>query len=325
MLRVLAQRGEQGYDDLASLMGLSVGEVRAKAIGALAQLEAEGEPVPDIPVPAGEPNGGAAAEPAAPASEPEKPAEPPPAAPEPEEVVAPAEPAPAAVKPPAPSPAPTQSAAPAAEKPKASSGGRQKLSLPKDRGVRAAIGAGLLAIVAIVVILIVGGSGGSGGSEPSASGSGETGTAANASESSRLTQATLSPVGGGSGEGRAIFGRVKKNVVLQVEAKGLEPSPKGSAYTIWLYKSPQLALRVGAVRVTQNGAIAVQLPLPTELLAYVASGAFNQIDIALTEDAAYAAEVAKSKQEKKLPEHVGASVLRGEITGPAVKTSESGG
>lgn len=318
MLRLLAQRGEQGYDDLASLTGQSVDEVRAKVIGALAQLEAEGEPVPDIPLPA-------AAKPEAPAA-PVEPAPPVAAAPEPEEPVAPVEPTPPAAEPPPapPPPPPAEPASPTAAAPKATGPGRPKLSLPEDRGVRAAIGAGLLAIVAIVVILIVGGSGGSGDSEPSASGSGETGSA-NVSENSELTEATLSPVEGGSGEGRAIFGRVKKNVVLQVEAKGLEPSPKGSAYTIWLYKSPKLALRVGAVRVDQNGTIAVQLPLPTELLAYVASGAFDQIDIALTEDAAYAAEVTKSKKEKRLPEHVGTSVLRGEITGPAIKPAASGG
>ena len=50
MLRLLAS-GEQGYDDIAALMGLSVTEVRAKVVGALAQLEAEGKPVPDVPSP----------------------------------------------------------------------------------------------------------------------------------------------------------------------------------------------------------------------------------------------------------------------------------
>src|ERR1700712_2924405 len=50
MLRLLAS-GEQGYDGIAALMGLSVTEVRAKVVGALAQLEAEGKPVPDVPSP----------------------------------------------------------------------------------------------------------------------------------------------------------------------------------------------------------------------------------------------------------------------------------
>lgn len=314
MLRLLAQR-EQGYDDLAALMGLSVDEVRAKVKDSLAQLEAEGEPAPDVPSPA---------PPEAVPAEPEvRTPAPSPPAPEPEtseEEPPPLEPA---------ASQPAQPAKPAAP-PKVAArpvDGRPKLTLPKDRGVRAAIGAGVLAVIAIVVLLIAGGSGGDSSEGSSATaGSGE-GSAANVADSSELTEAVLNPVDGGDAEGRAIFGRVKKNVVLQVEAKGLEPSPQGSAYSIWLYKSPKLALRLGAVRVTDNGGIAVQLPIPTELLAYVASGAFNQIDIALTQNAAYAAEVAKSKQEKRLPEHVGESVLRGEVTGPAIEQAaeESGG
>jgi hypothetical protein len=304
MLRLLAQR-EQGYDDLAALMGLSVDEVRAKVKDSLAQLEAEGEPAPDVPSPG-------PVEPVAPEPKVEEP-KPAPPVPAPE----PAQPVAKAAKP----------ASPPKGQPARTGDGRAGISLPKDRGVQAAIGAGLLAVVAIIVLLIAGGSGGDSSEGPSAySGSGG-GNAANVSENSELTEAELQPVDGGDAEGRAIFGRVKKNVVLQVEAKGLEPSPQGSAYSIWLYKSPKLALRVGAVRVTDNGGIAVQLPIPTELLAYVASGAFNQVDIALTEDSAYAAEVAQSKQEKRLPEHVGESVLRGEISGPAIEQAaeESGG
>ncbi len=292
MLRLLAQR-EQGYDDLAALMGLSVDEVRAKVKDALAQLEAEGEPAPPVPPPEPEP---AEEQPPPPPKREEPPAPPPQAAPEPK---------------PAPSAAPAPS-------------GRPKLSLPKDRGVQAAIAAGLLVIVVVVVLLIVGGSGGSSGSGESGSAATGTTTGTNAAaENSELTQAVLSPVDGGEGEGRALFGRVKKNVALQVEATGLEPSPAGSAYAVWLYKSPKLALRVGAVKVGKNGNLAVQLPIPTELLGYVSNGAFNQIDISLTDNAEYAAEVARAKKQKQLPEHVGTSVLRGQIEGPIIEKAEA--
>src|ERR1700712_4773971 len=50
MLRLLAQ-GEQGYADIAALMGLGEDDVRAKVVGALAQLQAEGKPAPDVPPP----------------------------------------------------------------------------------------------------------------------------------------------------------------------------------------------------------------------------------------------------------------------------------
>ena len=50
MLRLLAS-GEQGYADIAALLGLSEDEVRAKVVGALAQLQAEGKPAPAVPPP----------------------------------------------------------------------------------------------------------------------------------------------------------------------------------------------------------------------------------------------------------------------------------
>jgi hypothetical protein len=51
ILRLLAQRGPQGYDDLAALMGISVDEVHSRAQQAAADLEAEGIPAPEIPTP----------------------------------------------------------------------------------------------------------------------------------------------------------------------------------------------------------------------------------------------------------------------------------
>jgi hypothetical protein len=107
--------------------------------------------------------------------------------------------------------------------------------------------------------------------------------------------------------------------VLQVEAEGLEPSPPGRLYTVWLYGSPRVALRIGAVRVDEGGGISAQFPLPTELLGYVAGGGFDQIDVSLTSNAAYRAEVAAARRAQRLPAYTGTSVLRGEITGRLIE------
>lgn len=270
MIRLLAQR-EEGYEDIAALMGLSVDEVRARVKEALEELDGPRE--------------------------------------------APEAPAPAKVAAPAPSkPAPP---APVAKSK------RSRPLLPRDRGQRAAILAGIGVVVVLVVLLATGAFGGGSSTSSTTTAAAEvettSATEATGAENGKLTQAALSSVNGGGSEGRALFGRIKRTPVLQVEAKGLEPSPKGSSYTVWLYKSPQLALRVGAVDVSKSGGIAAQFPIPTELVAYVASGAFDQIDISLTDDAAYKAEVAKAKQEKRLPAYTGEDVLRGKIAGPAVK------
>jgi hypothetical protein len=265
MLRLLAQR-EEGYADMASLMGISVEEVRARVKEALAEVDKEqSSPTPAKP----------------------RPARP-------------------SLKLPRPK-------LPALKAPRVDN---------QNRGAAIGIGAGIAVVVILVIVLLVGGSGGGGGSSTSTASAteGSTGEIA-AAESGQLTEAVLSPTSGGNGSGRALFGRFKKNVLLQVEAEGLEPSPAGESYTVWLYRSPKLVLRVGAVPVGKNGKIAVQFPVPTQLLAYVASGAFNQVDVSLTSEAAYKAELTKAKGEKRLPSYTGESVLRGQISGPAIKKS----
>ncbi len=311
MLRLLAQRGEQGYEDLGALLGIGAEEVHAKAQEAAAQLEAEGIPAPAIPPPPGGVR--IAPDDKEPDPVPEPPAAP---APPPE----PVEPK-AAEQPPTARRSAAKEPAPAPAAPKPASPPRSRLKLPESKGARFAIAANVVAVLGIVLIVLLSGGDDSGddasGSAGEAPASQETASEA-AAATPDLTQAVLSPVDGGDAEGRAIFGRIKKDVILQVQAEGLEPSPQGSSYTVWLYKSPQLALRIGSVKVGESGGIASQFPLPTELLALIAGGAFDQIDISLTETSEYEAEIALAKKEERLPRYTGEDVLRGPITGPAI-------
>ncbi len=290
MLRLLAQR-EQGYDDLAALMGLSVDEVRARVKDALEQLEAEGEappPEPDPPAP----------ERAGPA-----PAEPP--------------------KEPAPADSPPTPSEPAAAKPaRRPPPSRPNVSLPKSPGARAAIAAGALVVVALIVVLAIGGGGGGSSDTTSSSGEGaataEEAASTAASKSKEVTQAVLEPVGGGSAKGLAVFGRVKNSLALQVEATGLAPTAKGQSYTVWLAQSPQKMLPLATTAVDKAGKIAAQVEVPTEVLAYLAKGTFDQIAITLTSDSTLKASLAKATSEKKAPVYTGTEVLRGTVTGPIV-------
>jgi Anti-sigma-K factor rskA. len=265
MLRLLAQR-EQGYEDIAALMGLSVEQVRAKVKDALEEIDSDKAP----PVP-----------PPTPTPKVAKPAE---------------------VQPPAPP--------------------MSKVPLPADRRRPIEWLAGA-AIVVLIVLFATGvldiGGGGSDSSTTNAGNAPARGTNTAAANTSQATKAVLTPVNGGNAKGLALFGRVKKTAVLQVEATGLDPSPKGQSYTIWLYRSPKIVLRVGAVAVGKSGGIAAQFPIPAQVLAYVAGGAFDQIDISLTPNAAYDAEVAQAKKQKRLPAYTGTDILRGKITGPVVK------
>ncbi|MDX6603021.1 MAG: hypothetical protein QOF13_2223 [Solirubrobacterales bacterium] len=285
MLRLLAQR-EEGYDDMAALMGISVEEVRERVKEALAEVDepptTEEEPAP----------------------EPAAPVEPPQAV-----VVEPAGDAPAA-----PPPKPAPQARPGKRATQIPS-----LKVPKDRGALIGLGAGALVVVILVIVLIVGGDGG--GSNSTAT-SGESNLAENASsqaEDENLTQAVLSPSDGGDASGRAVFGRFKKKVLLQITAEDLKPSQQGETYTVWLYRSPKIALQIGSIPVDDSGKLAAQFEIPGQLLTYVANGSFDQIDVARTATAEYKAAFAKAKKESRVPPYVGESVLRGEITSPAIE------
>lgn len=292
MLRLLAQR-EQGYEDIAALMGLSVDEVRARVGEALAQLETEGAEPPAMPAPEPEP------EPPAPEPAPE---------PEPPEPEPPREP-----EPPSPRPEPAV-AAPTA---KAPPGGRPRLSLPSENGPRAAIAAGLAAVVAIVVVLLVGG-GDEGSGTASAGGEGAPAGSAADSDSAEETRAVLSPVGASGASGEATFGRVEDSLALQVEAEGLQPTGDGQEYTIWLSQSPQRMLPLASTKVDSSGEIEAQFEIPVEILAYLANETFDQIAVTRTDTKRLQASLAKATQETKAPGYTGTEVMRGEVIGPIV-------
>lgn len=299
MLRLLAQRGEQGYEDLAALMGIEVGEVHSRALEAAAQLESEGIPAPAVPPPPGA----------------DVPASPPPPSPEPPP--APTPPEPAVPAPPEPTPTEKPAAVAAKPKPKHRPPPRPSISLPAGGGARAAIAAGVLVVIALVLVLALGGgedSGDTGEGDTTASGRS---VGANGS-GEEVTQAVLDPVDGSDAEGVATFGRIKNSLALQVEARGLEPTATGQSYTIWLYESAQKMLPLASTRVGKSGKIGAQVEVPTEVLGYLANETFDQIDISLTSDATLKASLTKATREKKAPVYTGTDVLRGRITGPII-------
>lgn len=304
LLRLLAKR-EEGYEDIAALKGKSVDEVRAEVREALDALQEAEQSPPSPPPPA-------RSEEAAVEAKPEQPqAEPPASPPESADQPAPAAPAPVST------PASTAAAGPPPSKPRAAG---PLSTLPPERRRLLLVAGGALGIVAVVLIAIavLGGSSDSG--SPSAGGSGGANAENAAAESGKVTQAVLSPPGGGDAGGRAIFGRLgKEEIVLQVTAEGLEPSTKGEPYMVWLYRTPKLSLRVGSTSVGESGRLGARFSIPAELLAYVAGGAFNQVYLSRTSNATYQRAVANAKKNNAIPRYAGETVLTGKITGPITK------
>lgn len=319
ILRLLAQRGGAGYDDLAALMGISVEEVHRRAQQAAADLEAEGIPAPSIPAP----EGGGTSSGGDRFGEPPADEAPPPKAPE-RKV-----------------PAEEKKAEPVKPIPHHEHGHGPKeiaheAKLLENRGLWAIV-AGVAIVVLFVVILLV--SGGGGGSDSSSTTASSTGShceeptgaapkptgkaiavlAASAIKSSKEpTRAVLNPVDGSEARGLVVFGRVKNSLALQVAAEGLAPLPSCGRYTVWLAASPQKMLPLASIEVGKNGQIRAQVEVPVEILAYLASETFDQIAITATDESQLKAALKEATKAKQAPAYTGTEVLRGTVSGPIV-------
>lgn len=294
MLRLLAQR-EEGYDDMAALMGISVEEVRERVKEALAEVE---EPPPVE----------------------EEPASPPPPAPTPEPPPVEAPPV-AAEAPAVPSPAPPHEE----PSPRSSQGAKRpgqipSLKVPKDRGALIGLGAGALVVVALVIVLIVGGDGGS-DSSSTTSDANPTENASALAASKNLTQAVLSADDDSDASGQAVFGRLKKKVLLQVTGDGLEPSADGESYAVWLSHSGNAMVPIGTAKVEDSGELAARFEVPAAVLVLVARAAFDQIEVTRTSDSQLNAAIARARKSESESAYTGTPVLSGKITGPLVGAS----
>lgn len=288
LLRLLAQR-EQGYDDIGALMGVSVDEVRTRVREALAELNEGGEPAPPAPKAAAAP----------------PPPLPAPSAPEPE---------PERRRAPIP---PTQSTPPSAPRPAAVS--LPRLPRPKSRrGLFELVGG--IVVVLLLVLFATGAVdiGGGGGSKSSTSSKPTVPRGLAGGTKVKPTEAVLAPVGGSHASGRALFGRSKETVLLLVEAKGLEPSPKGRSYAISLARSPTERVPIAATEVGRSGTIAGQYQIAPEALGLLAGG-FDQMEVSLVSNASLKTALTQAKRERRALSYSGAVVLRGKVVGPIVK------
>ncbi|HEU5252520.1 MAG TPA: AsnC family protein [Solirubrobacterales bacterium] len=323
ILRLLAQRGEQGYEDLSALMGISAEEVYRRAKDAAAALEADGIPAPEIP----EPPGGTGS-PSVAISKEAPPGEPvPPTVP-----AEPQEPAPEVVHASEAPRAKPKPPPPALPKGKPKPPLKKELKLLEGRGLWAIL-AGVAIVVLFVIFIFVGGGDDDSGdgsasssadsckvtaSVPEPSGKNIEALAVAAVKTGKdVTRAVLNPVDGSDAQGLAVFGRVKDSLALQVAAEGLPPSGE-CGYTIWLAASPQKMLPLASTDVAKNGAINAQVEVPVEVLAYLANETFGQLAITRTDESQLKASLAEATKEKKAPVYTGTEVLRGSVAGPIV-------
>jgi hypothetical protein len=319
ILRLLAQRGAQGYDDLAALMGISVDEVHSRAKQAAADLEAEGIPAPPIPAPGGE------AGPPSVAKDGEAPLGGPPS---PKASEKPPRGKKAASEPVKPIPHHEHGHGPKEI--------AREAKLLENRGLWAILAGVAIVVLFVVILLVSSGGDGSDSSDTTAAASQShcetpTGTApkgngkaigvlaASAIKGGREpTRAVLNPVDGSEAKALVVFGRVKNSLALQVAAEGVAPLPPCGGYTIWLAASPSKMLPLASTEAGKNGQIRAQVEVPVEILAYLANETFDQIAITATDESQLKASLARATKAKQAPDYTGTEVLRGAVNGPVV-------
>lgn len=303
MLRLLAQR-EEGYEDIAALMGLSVDEVRAKVKEALSSLEdsgqGTGEPPPQVKTP--------------------PPQEPSPSSPTPGPK--PAKPPSAGPKPQKPSPKPPQKPSPSS--PKSTATGTSRLPMPQDRGTRWAIAAGLGVTVVLILLLITGVLGGDGDDSAESTTAGADNPSAElANGSKQATQAVLKAVDGSDGKGAALFGRAGQEVRMVFHADGLAPTANGESYVISLARSPTERGPIAAAKVDESGEVNEEFKVSPEAVGLLASG-FDEMEVSLVSNAKLRSALERAKGEGGVPTYSGTPVLRGQVEGPAVDAAARG-
>jgi hypothetical protein len=149
----------------------------------------------------------------------------------------------------------------------------------------------------------------------------ETGTPA-ANGGKQPTEAILEPVGGGDGEGQALFGRTGQKVVVLFGAKGLQPAPQGQTYTVSLVRSASERLPLIATSATRSGIISGRFEVSPQVLGLLAAG-FDTMELSIVPNDELRTALAKARTAKKAPDYGGTPVLRGPVTGPIVEAGEA--
>ena len=189
--------------------------------------------------------------------------------PEAEERTAAREPSPAGGSAAAPAAAPPRG--PAARTPEREDARPGALS-PEAEAVRrrqvvgGALAASALLIAIVLAIALIGG-----GEEEDKARSQVTGGqgAAQAEAQTRLVgQGRLARVGTGNAEGVAVIAERGGENQLLIQARGLEPSGRRTAYEVWLYNSRRDAVSLGGQVTDQSGGLQGAGPLPPEFRTY---------------------------------------------------------
>jgi hypothetical protein len=117
----------------------------------------------------------------------------------------------------------------------------------------------------------------------------------------------------------------KKQLGLQINVVGLEPTAQDEAYLVWLYQSDEQSLPVAA-QPSPDGNLTTTAPVAQELATLIASGAFRSVRVSRasqSEAQTVAQSLRQGKQQSPVVPFFGAIVLEGAL--PQPQQGQAGG
>lgn len=305
LLQLLLGRGKS-YSDISGLLGIDEAEVRKRATQALAEIDPSG-PAPDAeltdyllgqadPISKAEITNRISADPAL-KDRTDSLADQ-------LRLLVPAATLPGAVK--ATSKPASASTASKNVDPPESTGGRGGLgsiSSHQRRLIAVLLGAALLAVVVILMVTGVFGGSDDEGDTPEPS----------------PTVAVLQPVGNQQGSGQVQFGFAGTSLAANLGINDLEANQKGQGYVIWLYGSTG-AFPIYATRVGEAGAINGQIEVNEAAICLIATDVFPTLRVSRVSNKDFTEALqqarATGRNNARLPEYTGQTVLEGQISMP---------
>jgi transposase-like protein len=163
------------------------------------------------------------------------------------------------------------------------------------------------AVIVIAAVLALSGAfGGGDDSEPAT----ETTTAAGEEV---LETVALRPQRGGQGSGEARFGLATQDQpFVELDLQGLDAPAEGETYVVWLLLSANQGYPLSPLQVGPEGSFSDRFPIPQNVIPLIPRTRF--VDISLSQNRSLLSEIEKAVRDvRPILRYQGESVLRGEI------------
>ena len=184
---------------------------------------------------------------------------------------------------------------------------------------------GSTALLVVVVVLAVTGAFG-GGEDSQATPATQTSTTAAANGEEQIQRIALrAPMGGGDATGDAVFGLATGDQpFVDLSIEGLDPAPEGQTYVIWMMLTGDKGYPLSPITVTEEGTYEDRFPIPSAVLPVIARVRYVEVAIASVTEVRKTVRAAIQSTNLVL-DRPGRTVLRGTIPRASQGSGSSSG